>query len=91
MLTQNRTRSLTIVLVTDSLVVGHLPVLRPGQVFEYTSGTELATAKGIMRGHLYMARVPEGAISAKSGDDIEALKLSDKLKVAVSPFPLDAH
>lgn len=71
-------------------VVGHLPVLRPGEVFEYMSGTELTTSNGIMSGHFYMVNVPSDAISAKSGDDIEALNIPDKLHVAVAPFPLIA-
>lgn len=35
-------------------VVGEQPVLRPGQVFEYTSGTPLPTPSGIMSGHYGM-------------------------------------
>ncbi len=35
-------------------VVGEQPVLRPGQVFEYTSGTPLPTPSGIMTGHYNM-------------------------------------
>lgn len=31
-------------------VVGEQPVLRPGETFEYTSGTPLSTASGIMTG-----------------------------------------
>ncbi|MFP3944361.1 MAG: Co2+/Mg2+ efflux protein ApaG [Alphaproteobacteria bacterium] len=31
-------------------VVGEQPVLRPGETFEYTSGTPLTTASGIMAG-----------------------------------------
>jgi len=31
-------------------VVGHQPVLKPGEQFEYTSGTRLGTAQGTMRG-----------------------------------------
>lgn len=31
-------------------VVGKMPVLQPGQAFEYTSGTPLATPSGIMVG-----------------------------------------
>ncbi len=34
-------------------VVGHQPVLKPGEVFEYTSWTRLATASGSMRGTYY--------------------------------------
>lgn len=35
-------------------VVGEQPLLRPGQAFEYTSGTPLATASGIMVGSYFM-------------------------------------
>ncbi len=31
-------------------VVGHQPLLAPGEQFEYTSGTSLATPQGTMRG-----------------------------------------
>jgi len=53
--------------------VGQLPVLQPGQVFEYVSGTDLATPRGEMMGHLYMATVPSQTRSAKSGDDVTAV------------------
>jgi ApaG protein len=36
--------------VRGSGVVGEQPVLRPGQAFEYTSGTPLATPSGFMVG-----------------------------------------
>ncbi len=36
-------------------VIGKQPVLRPGQSFEYTSGTPLNTPSGIMLGHYEMA------------------------------------
>jgi len=37
-------------------VVGQQPLLAPGQVFEYTSGTEIATPVGSMRGsYLFVA------------------------------------
>ena len=35
-------------------VVGKQPVLRPGESFEYTSGTSLPTAVGTMRGSYHM-------------------------------------
>jgi ApaG protein len=35
-------------------VVGQQPLLRPGESFEYTSGTSLATAVGTMRGTYQM-------------------------------------
>ncbi len=31
-------------------VVGHQPLLKPGESFQYSSGTRLRTASGIMRG-----------------------------------------
>ena len=34
-------------------VVGHQPLLAPGQAFEYTSGTALGTATGSMRGSYF--------------------------------------
>ncbi|GAN81917.1 Co2+/Mg2+ efflux protein ApaG [Acidocella aminolytica] len=41
-------------------VVGEQPVLRPGEQFEYTSGTPLATATGFMVGTYHMQRLPSG-------------------------------
>jgi ApaG protein len=35
-------------------VVGHQPVLKPGESFEYTSGTSIPTAVGTMRGTYHM-------------------------------------
>jgi hypothetical protein len=55
------------------------------------SGTDLTTKRGIMKGHLYMAKVPENSMSAKPGDVVEALKVGDKLEVTVAPFPLVAN
>lgn len=40
-------------------VVGHQPVLKPGEVFEYTSWTRLTTPMGTMRGTFYC--MTEGA------------------------------
>jgi len=37
-------------------VVGEQPVLKPGEAFEYTSGTPLPTPSGIMRGSYQMER-----------------------------------
>ncbi len=42
-------------------VVGEQPVLRPGEHFEYTSGTPLATPSGIMVGSYEMER-PDGGL-----------------------------
>jgi hypothetical protein len=76
-----------------NIIVGQLPVLRPGQCFEYTSGSDLASPKGIMKGHFYMAWVPPESPSAKAGDNIEILnnlQEEDKLQAIVAPFPLEA-
>ena len=52
-------------------VVGHQPLLQPGEAFEYTSGTQVATPLGTMRGtffcmtedaHPFDAAVPEFAL-----------------------------
>lgn len=69
--------------------MGQLPVLRPGQVFEYMSGTDLATTKGIMRGRFYMAKVPHDTHSGKAGDHVEGLKSTEKFEVEVAPFRLE--
>ena len=34
-------------------VVGHQPLLKPGQAFEYTSGTRLRTPTGTMHGNFF--------------------------------------
>ncbi len=53
-------------------VVGHQPLLKPGQSFEYTSGTALATPNGSMRGEYFFvaedgakfeAPIPEFSLS----------------------------
>ncbi len=53
-------------------VVGEQPILKPGQCFEYTSGTPLATPSGIMVGSYEMrddaGRVFDVAIPAFSLD-----------------------
>jgi len=41
-------------------VVGEQPVLEPGQNFEYTSGTPLATPSGFMRGAYHMVVTATG-------------------------------
>jgi ApaG protein len=40
-------------------VVGECPILKPGDVYEYTSGTPLSTPSGMMRGSYHM-ETPEG-------------------------------
>ncbi|NDC08559.1 MAG: Co2+/Mg2+ efflux protein ApaG [Oxalobacteraceae bacterium] len=53
-------------------VVGHQPLLQPGEQFEYTSGTSLATPQGTMRGeyfcvaedgHRFEVPIPEFGLS----------------------------
>lgn len=53
-------------------VVGHQPLLRPGEQFEYTSGTALTTPQGTMRGAYFCvaedgerfeANIPEFVLS----------------------------
>lgn len=53
-------------------VVGHQPLLRPGEQFEYTSGTQLATQQGSMHGeyfcvaedgHQFEVKIPEFVLS----------------------------
>ena len=56
-------------------VVGHQPLLKPGESFEYTSWTRLATPHGTMRGtyfcmtedaHPFEAPIPEFALAVAS-------------------------
>ena len=56
-------------------VVGHQPVLKPGEHFEYTSWTRIATPQGTMRGsfmcmtedaHPFDALVPEFGLTLAS-------------------------
>jgi ApaG protein len=53
-------------------VVGHQPLLQPGEQFEYTSGTQLATPQGSMKGeyfcvaedgHRFEVKIPEFALT----------------------------
>ena len=41
-------------------VVGEQPILAPGEIYEYNSGTPLSTPSGIMRG-TYQMETPDGA------------------------------
>jgi ApaG protein len=45
-------------------VVGHQPLLKPGEQFEYTSGTSLATPQGSMHGKYFCV--------AEDGEQFEA-------------------
>ena len=53
-------------------VVGHQPLLKPGEQFEYTSGTQMVTPQGSMYGeyfcvaedgHQFEAKIPEFVLS----------------------------
>ena len=53
-------------------VIGHQPLLQPGEKFEYTSGTSMATPQGSMQGEYFCvaedgeqfeARIPEFILS----------------------------
>mmetsp|Transcript_17985 Transcript_17985/g.37482 ORF Transcript_17985/g.37482 Transcript_17985/m.37482 type:complete len:589 (+) Transcript_17985:35-1801(+) len=73
--------------------VGHLPVIRPGEVFEYMSGADIKTPTGAMEGCFHMAAVDaETTDSAHVGDPVEALnwKSTDerKFKMNVQRFGL---
>jgi len=46
-------------------VVGHQPLLRPGESFQYTSGTRLRTASGSMHGRYFCV--------AEDGERFEAI------------------
>ncbi|OSZ71770.1 Co2+/Mg2+ efflux protein ApaG [Hydrogenophaga sp. IBVHS1] len=62
-------------------VVGHQPLLRPGESFQYTSGTRLATPSGRMRGSFFCvaedgerfeAEVPEFTLRAPGAGEAPA-------------------
>jgi ApaG protein len=49
-------------------VVGHQPLLKPGETFEYTSGTRLATPHGTMRGTFFCMTEDAQAFNATVGE-----------------------
>ncbi len=49
-------------------VVGQQPLLSPGESFEYTSGTALATATGSMRGSYFVVAVDGTRFEAPIGE-----------------------
>jgi ApaG protein len=63
-------------------VVGEQPVLKPGDGFEYTSGTPLPTSSGIMVGTYTMEKV---GVSL-TGGALEAVSF----EVAIPAFSLDS-
>jgi len=55
-------------------VVGETPILAPGEAFQYTSGTPLATSSGFMTGKYHMIELESG----------------EKFDVAIPAFSLDS-
>ena len=49
-------------------VVGHQPVLKPGETFEYTSWTRLATAHGTMHGTFFCMTEDAHPFEAQIGE-----------------------
>jgi len=72
------------------VLVGQLPVLQPGEAFEYMSGCELATSRGFMRGSFHFAKVPTETPSATLNTPIDAFSSADRFEVQVNPFELVA-
>jgi len=68
--------------------VGKLPVLKPGQAFEYMSGCELATTTGVMQGCFHLCRVPPETPTAHVGMRVEAFDSPDRFEVGVASFRL---
>jgi len=50
--------------------VGHLPVIKPGETFEYMSGCELSSKRGVMGGQFYMKLVNEDTEYGMVGGDL---------------------
>lgn len=82
----------TIVPAPSTGAVGHHPVIRPGEIFEYMSQAKIVTADGKMSGKFYMADVTEKTKNGNVGDPIEALRYpkgDERLfEAEVGPFPL---
>ena len=74
----------------SSLPVGQLPVIHPGEAFEYMSGVELINRHGMQKGSFFFAPVPTGTPSAILGSDVDALTSKEKFQVVVKPFLLEA-
>lgn len=71
--------------------VGKLPVLHPGQAFEYMSGCEIATETGLMRGAFHFGHVGPDTESAMVGTHVEAFDDHEaRFEVTVEGFSLVA-
>lgn len=87
-------RPQTVVKQPNGGAVGKLPVLQPGESFEYISGANLKTQRGCMSGAFHFAHVPPDTPFAVVGEYVEAFDAHDKrFEVAVNPFSLtvDEH
>lgn len=71
--------------------VGKLPVLQPGQAFEYMSSCELTTKTGVMNGCFHLCRVEPDTPSAQVGMRVAAFESPDRFEVAVAAFPLEVN
>lgn len=73
--------------------VGHLPVIRPGEAFEYMSACELSTMNGTISGCFHMAVVDEDTKSGKVGDPVDAFDLPEEkhFEMKVLPVRLSAE
>lgn len=69
-------------------VVGYLPVIKPGETFEYMSGCGLSTLIGTMSGCLHMAIVDEDTEPAHVGDPISAFDLPKERRFEMKVLPL---
>lgn len=74
----------------NSGAVGQLPVLGPGDAFEYMSGCELGTSRGEMAGSFHFAKVPLDTPSATLNSSIDAFASTERFEVEVTPFSLEA-
>jgi ApaG protein len=54
-------------------VVGHQPLLQPGEQFEYTSGTALTTPQGSMTGEYFCVAEDGARFEAKVGEFVLSL------------------
>ena len=86
------TREVNVVAPTTG-AVGHLPVIRPGEAFEYMSACELSTMTGTISGCFHMAVVDEDTKSGKVGDPVDAFDLPEEkhFEMKVLPVRLSAE
>ena len=68
--------------------VGHLPVIRPGEAFEYISGCDLHTLTGTLSGSFYMTEVDDDAESCQVGDPTNAFDLPKERHFEMEVLPV---